>query len=79
MTSPIIWNRRSPMERRQFNNYPDQERRDHERRDLHSWRYLLIIAGYGFDELDLGLLLPLLCLILFALFAPVGSLEHYFR
>lgn len=79
MSIPIMWNRRSPIERRQYNNGPVLERRAKERRELHSWRYILIVAGHGFDELDLGLLLPIIILILFSIFAPVGSIEQYFR
>lgn len=79
MLSPVYWNRRRTFERRQNHNNPQLERRLHERRNQHSWRYLLIVAGHGFDELDLILLLPIAVLIIFAIFAPVGSLEPYFR
>jgi|GEM_PF-6843340 len=79
MLSPIYWNRRRLFERRHNHSTPHLERRQHERRSQHSWRYLLIVAGHGFDELDLALLLPIVGLILFAIFAPVGSLEAYFR
>ena len=79
MHSPICWNRRRPLERRHSNGTPVHERRRSERRNQHSWRYLLIVAGHGFDELDLVLLLPIVGLIAFAIFAPVGSLEPYFR
>lgn len=79
MLGPTVCNRRSAQPRRRFNRQPGQERRRCERRSLHSGRYLVIIAGIGFDELDLALLLPIMGLIIYAIFGPVGSVEPYFR
>lgn len=64
MAKYVFWDRRSGVDRRQFNHEEVEQRRAGDRRQAPCNDYLLIIGASGLDSFELLILAPIITVLL---------------